>query len=223
MGLKSIIKGILGPAVISVTKQKIGQATHHFRSVTSSPLNIQDKHLHLGCGDRRLKGFINVDSLQTVATDIVSDISKLHEFEAGSVTSIYACHVCEHFAHDEIPPLFNRWFELLKPGGHLRISVPDIDRVVKIYIQNWDHFQTPGNAPWIGLIYGGQKDQYDFHKTGFNFTWMKHLLTQAGFVEIQEYPHLPHFAGEDVVDLSIARAPFEDFFSLNVIATKPSF
>ena len=41
-------------------------------------------------------------------------------------------------------------------GGEIRISVPDIDRIVRIYTRNWEHFQTEGNSPWIGLIYGGQ-------------------------------------------------------------------
>lgn len=176
--------------------------------------------LHLGCGNVRLPDFCNVDILMTPAVDVISDISKLDNFKDESIELIYACHVLEHFSHDEAVAVLQRWFEVLKPGGELRVSVPDIDRIVKIYTDNWQHFQTPGNSPWIGLLYGGQGDPYDFHKTGFNFCWMKHLLEKVGFAQISEYPHEPHFV-PGVNDASLAHEPFGQFLSLNVLARKP--
>lgn len=178
------------------------------------------KRLHLGCGNIRLPGFCNVDILTTAAVDVISDISKLDNFADDSIELIYACHVLEHFSHDEAINVLRRWFEVLKPGGKLRISVPDIDRIVKIYHENWQHFQTTGNSPWVGLLYGGQGDPYDFHKTGFNFCWMRYLLEDIGFVEVAEYPHEPHFI-PGVVDASLAKEPFGKFLSLNVVARKP--
>lgn len=178
------------------------------------------KRLHLGCGSIRLPGFCNVDILATPAVDVKSDISKLDNFSDNSIELIYACHVLEHFSHVEAVLVLRRWFEVLAPGGELRISVPDIDRIVKIYIDNWQHFQTPGNSPWIGLLYGGQGDPYDFHKTGFNFCWMRHLLEGIGYTQVAEYPHEPHFV-PGVVDASLAKEPFGCFLSLNVVAFKP--
>lgn len=176
--------------------------------------------LHLGCGQIRLPGFCNVDILATPAVDFVADISRLNEFTDNSIEQIYACHVLEHFSHDEAVTVLRRWFEVLKPGGELRISVPDLDRIVRVYVDNWQHFQTPGNSPWIGLIYGGQGDPYDFHKTGFNFCWMRHLLEGIGYMDVAEYPHEPHFV-PGAVDASLAKEPFGRFLSLNVVAKKP--
>lgn len=176
--------------------------------------------LHLGCGRIRLPGFCNVDILRTPAADVVSDISTLEVFPDESVGLIYACHVLEHFSHVDAVRVLTRWFTVLKPGGELRISVPDIDRIVKIYVKNWQHFQTPGHSPWVGLLYGGQGDPYDFHKTGFNYCWMKHLLEGIGFIDVIEYPHEPHFI-PGTVDASLANEPFGEFLSLNVLARKP--
>lgn len=191
----------------------------HKRSPRMNPADA--KRLHLGCGNIRLTGFCNVDILTTSAVDVVSDISKLENFSDNSIELIYACHVLEHFSHDEAVDVLRRWFDVLMPGGQLRVSVPDIDRIVKIYSDNWKHFQTPGNSPWIGLLYGGQGDPYDFHKTGFNFCWMQHLLKKIGFEEIEEYPHEPHFVA-GVADASLAKEPFGRYLSLNVIAKKPA-
>jgi predicted SAM-dependent methyltransferase len=128
--------------------------------------------------------------------------------------------VLEHFGHNEIIPVLKRWFEVLQPGGILRISVPDIDRIVKIYIKNMPHFERRGNTPWIGLIYGGQSTPYDFHKTGFNANWLGNLLEQAGFINPCEYPNSPHFI-PGLIDASLANVPFNEYVSLNMMAEKP--
>ena len=203
-----------------LVRRVLGKATAMIRRSTISTNPSDVKRLHLGCGNIRLPGFCNVDILATTAVDVISDISKLDNFADSSIEQIYACHVLEHFSHDEAVRVLRRWFEVLAPGGELRVSVPDIDRIVKIYIDNWQHFQTPGNTPWIGLLYGGQGDPYDFHKTGFNFCWMRHLLDEIGYVQIAEYPHEPHFV-PGVVDASLAKEPFGQFLSLNVVARKP--
>ncbi|MEW6600678.1 MAG: glycosyltransferase [Nitrospirota bacterium] len=177
--------------------------------------------LHLGCGEISVPGFINVDiDPKLPAVDMVDDISRLERFRENSAAVIYACHILEHFANDEVLPVLRRWHEVLEPGGEIRISVPDIDRIVEIYSKNNKHFLTPPNTPWIGLIYGGQTDPYDFHKTGFNFTYLKYLMEQAGFTDIEEYPHEPHWLGISG-DASMAREPFNAYISLNIKAAKP--
>lgn len=174
--------------------------------------------LHLGCGRVHIKGWCNVDIYPGPSADIVDDISVLRKFQNDSAKRIYACHCLEHFSHEEIPIILRRWLQVLRPAGELRISVPDLDKVVRLYLKHWEHFQTPGNSPWIGLIYGGQGDPFDFHKTGFNFAWMKFLLETAGFVGVEEYPVRPHFLG--IRDGSLAEGLAGEAISLNVVAFK---
>lgn len=177
------------------------------------------ERLHLGCGNIHIDGWCNVDVIKTGATDLVADITALAGIPNNSVQTIYTCHALEHFSTSAIPGILRRWHEVLRPGGELRISVPDLDRITKIYQNNIGHFQVDGNQPWIALIYGGQKDQFDFHRTGFNFNWMRHLLKDAGFREVEQYEHSPHFI-EGVIDNSLANAPFGEYISLNVRAVK---
>ncbi len=179
------------------------------------------QNLHLGCGNIHINGWCNVDVIPTGATDLVLDIATLPGVKNSSVERIYSCHVLEHFSANEIPKILNRWFEVLTPGGEIRISVPDLDSITRIYQKNIAHFQKPGNQPWIALIYGGQKDPYDFHKTGFNFCYMKWLLDGYGFINISQYDHEPHFI-PGVLDNSSANAQFGEYISLNVMAFKPT-
>jgi predicted SAM-dependent methyltransferase len=175
--------------------------------------------LHLGCGNIHIPGWCNVDAIRTGAADLILDIASLPGIQNDRVDKIYSCHVLEHFAHAEIEGILRRWHKVLRPGGEIRISVPDLDAITRIYQKNINHFQVSGNQPWIALFYGGQKDKYDFHKTGFNFCWLKVLLESSGFVAITRYPHLPHFI-PGVVDNSLANKPFGEFISLNVLGKK---
>jgi predicted SAM-dependent methyltransferase len=109
---------------------------------------------------------------------------------------------------------------VLRPGGIIRISVPDIDKIVKIYFKHLPYFQHEDVSPWIGLIYGGQSSQYDYHKTGFNANWLKSLLESAGFINCEEYPHSPHFI-PGFQDDSLGNATFNEYISLNMRALKP--
>jgi predicted SAM-dependent methyltransferase len=182
--------------------------------------NFNMNSLHLGCGNIHIKGYCNVDDIPTGSTDLILDIASLPGIKNDSIGKIYSCHVLEHFSTGMIDSILARWYQVLLPGGELRISVPDLDAITRIYQKNIKHFQTPGNQPWVALIYGGQKDIYDFHKTGFNYCWMKYLLENAGFENIQSYEHTPHFI-PGVIDNSQAMDPFGEYISLNVLATKP--
>lgn len=223
--IRNIVKAITTPQ----QRQWIRQALARLRPRPSQPAApaFVDRfdsfrppyRLHLGCGSVRLAGFCNVDALPSPAVDVLDDIRTLRRFPDGSVQEIYTCHVLEHFAHDEVEPLLRRWRDLLQPGGKLRISVPDMDRIVQVYARNFDHFQKPGHTPWIGLIYGGQTTPYDFHKTGFNACWLRHLLERNGFTDCREYPHLPHFV-PGTQDASLVKEPFGEFLSLNMVATR---
>ncbi|MBT8609373.1 methyltransferase [Polynucleobacter paneuropaeus] len=222
--LKEAIKNMLSPEQIA-TAHKIKSAIlgkPKKEKIERLPLSHFGPpfRLHLGCGNVVLDGFCNVDIMDESTVDFVDDISTLSKFKKNSVSEIYSCHVLEHFSHKEILPILSRWFEALAPSGVLRISVPDIDRIVRVYHKNFAHFEKPGHTPWIGLIYGGQTTPYDFHKTGFNFCWLKYLLEQVGFQDCQEYPHEPHFV-PGTTDGSLVKEPFGEFLSLNMMAIKP--
>ncbi len=103
--------------------------------------------LHLGSGSVYIPGFINVDVDRNLHADVYDDISNLKQFKDNQYELVYACHVLEHFSHDEVPHVLRNWARVLKPGGEIYIFVPDIDRIVQIYPENWEHFQTSGNTP----------------------------------------------------------------------------
>lgn len=184
------------------------------------PLN-----LHLGCGTKLIHGFVNVDVLETVGADVVDDVFALKTFDAGCADLIYSSHCLEHVSRNYFKEALKRWHEVLKPGGILRIAVPDIRAAMEWYLKtfNLDDIQ--------GLLWGGQRDEHDIHFIGWDEKTMTRDLTEAGFMNVKRYDwrETSHYYVDDYasaclpyVSYKTRKGPIENFpVSLNMECQKP--
>lgn len=139
--------------------------------------------LHLGCGPRYIPGFIHVDALSAPHVDIVGPVERL-PMDDASATLIYASHVLEHFGRFEYRAVLEEWFRVLKPGGTLRLSVPDFAACAEIYYESG---LVDGLSGLVGLIVGGQRDNYDYHKMIFDEAFLRRELLDIGFRTVQRW------------------------------------
>lgn len=176
--------------------------------------------LHIGCGNRFLPGWIHIDVADFDHIDHKCDIKNIETiFAKESVDEIYACHVIEHLGRHEVSNMFISLFNILKPGGKLRIAVPDIENAIQLYNKG-----TPLYPTLYGLLWGGQRNNCDFHYIGFDLKTLSNQLCEIGFKDIERYDWR-NFLPQDYDDYSRACIPHMDFdngtsVSLNVIATK---
>ena len=83
--------------------------------------------LNLGCGDKILDGWVNVDKYNTFKVDIVHDLESIpYPFEDDSVDEILLSHVLEHLGQN--PNTFNdiikELYRICKNNCVINISVP---------------------------------------------------------------------------------------------------
>jgi hypothetical protein len=142
---------------------------------------LKNIKLHLGCGNKHINDFINIDVRKIEEVDLVDDISKLTSFTINSVDLIYASHVLEHFGRNEYINVLKRWYDLLKVGGVLRIEVPDFEKIVSYYNE------TKNLRILRGLLYGGQTYEQNFHYCSWDFNTLKDDLVLVGFTKVQKY------------------------------------
>jgi predicted SAM-dependent methyltransferase len=154
--------------------------------------------LHLGCGIRHIPGFIHVDIIDAPHIDYRCSVDNLCDFADGSVDLIYAAHVLEHFGRHEVEAVLKGWLRVLKPGGLARIAVPDFSAVAALYEQEG---LQDGFSGLVGLVCGGQRNQYDFHKIIFDEAFLSSLLMKVGFRAIRhwdwratEHTHIDDFS-----------------------------
>jgi len=109
--------------------------------------------LNLGGGNQKIPGFVNIDRLNG------QEAYPLPAYADGSVDEIRASHILEHFGHREVPEVLKEWVRVLKPGGVLKIAVPDFD-----YLVQHRHDELPLES----YLMGGQSDSNDYHKSIFS-------------------------------------------------------
>lgn len=144
--------------------------------------NIIHKRLHLGCGYTILHGFENIDIRKIDGIDKVTEVYPL-DYKGNTFDLVYASHLLEHFPRDQTLSVIKEWTRVLKQEGILRISVPDINALIKIYQQTNDLSQI------IGPLYGHQDYRYNYHYTIFDYTTLKQLMEKAGLTAIHPWDY----------------------------------
>ncbi len=142
------------------------------------PRNADGKVLlHIGCGPVRSPEFVNVDALPYAHVHVVTDnIEQLSGFSNESADLIYMCHVLEHMMRPRLESILREMHRILKPGGILRLSVPDFDRLVEVYEGSGRDMDAISEA-----LMGGQHSQYNVHYGVFNRRSLSELLVRCGF------------------------------------------
>jgi predicted SAM-dependent methyltransferase len=143
--------------------------------VTGQPVRYD-----IGAGNRRLDGFIPVDRRPVDG----NPPGEAYPLSLGGVPvpeaaadEIRASHVLEHFGHGLVPTVLAHWASRLKPGGRLRIAVPDFEWIARRYLDG-----EPINTQ--GYVMGGQTHADDFHATVFDRELLAELLIEAGLERI---------------------------------------
>ena len=178
--------------------------------------------LNLGCGPVQPDGWVNVDGsmraklasrfslLDRSLTRMgvlsptefsrqtkVLDLRKRLPFATDSVDCIYAGELWEHFEFEEGRKLTLECFRVLKPGGVLRVCVPDGDQFWRSYIEKLDRQLALPPARrdaselsrWIAMffrdictkrVFGSMGH---FHKWQYDEVQLVELFQAAGFLD----------------------------------------
>lgn len=147
--------------------------------------------------------------------DYISNAGDLSQFEEESIEAIYASHVLEHFYHsldNEMITTLTEWYRVLKKGGQLMISVPDLQTLGWLYCRPDVDVMTRMHL--MRIIFGGQINKYDVHKVGFDYEILCLYLAEVGFEQCKRVDSFNLF--NDCSTLYVMDTPI----SLNVIVTK---
>lgn len=153
-------------------------------------------YLNVGCGSNINSKFINLDYNWLPGIDLCWDLTKGIPINNNSLLGIYTEHCLEHISFEETKQALYNFFYLLKPGGTLRVIVPDAEIYLDAYQQTKGNNNTsfpyglsahniPKNevTPMIVVnsIFRGHEHQF-----AYDYLTLENMFKKQGFIKIQK-------------------------------------
>jgi predicted SAM-dependent methyltransferase len=173
------------------------------------------KLLNLGCGTRHHPDWTNVDFISTGEGVIAYDLKKGIPFDNNLFDVVYHSHVLEHFPKNEAKSFITECYRVLKPGGIMRVAVPDLERIVREYLIHMEGAlngskESAQNYEWIMLelydqtvrSYSGgamaeylfqpkiENEEYVFQRVGEEARRLRHTYLQQQAVQNKVKPNV---------------------------------
>jgi predicted SAM-dependent methyltransferase len=145
------------------------------------------KRLNWGCGNWRPEGWINSDLKDGPGIDITCDILKGLPLADDSLDYAVGIHSLPEMHFNDLVPALQELRRALKPGGVLRLALPDIDKGFDAYRRgDLSYFLVPDeDAKSIGAKFVTQMLWYGYSKLLFTRDFIEEKLRKAGFSEVR--------------------------------------
>lgn len=147
-----------------------------------------DLKINIGNGPFKHPGWINVDChISLKKDDVVCDLRRKWPLRSASAKYIFSEHVFEHFGYpDEIGHVLHECHRVLRPGGVLRVIVPDADRYLRAYADNDEDFvrRVGGDSVSNLSLVNTMMRENGFHRYAYNYSELEEVLKRAGFTSI---------------------------------------
>nr|WP_314835936.1 methyltransferase domain-containing protein [uncultured Flavobacterium sp.] len=114
------------------------------------------KLVNLGCGQRYHKDWTNIDFVSNSEDVIQHNLLDGIPINDNEVDLVYHSHVLEHFSKEQGVYFIKECYRVLKVNGIIRIAVPDLETIVKEYLNNLQlamegNVEAKHNYEWIKL------------------------------------------------------------------------
>lgn len=137
------------------------------------PTDNETKMLNIGCGVWFHPDWINID-LRGGADVICHNITEGLPFSDESFDVVYHSHLLEHIPRIKALPFMKECYRVLKPGGIVRVLVPDLEQIARLYLEKLvTARKCEAEYDWIMLELYDQCVRYE--SGGF----MEHYLRNA--------------------------------------------
>ena len=90
--------------------------------------------LNLGGGKERKERFYNLDLRKEPDVDVIADLSRNMPVRSSCCSLIYSAHFLEHLEWDDGRRFLEECYRCLKPGGCLRLLLPDFEKILSAYV-----------------------------------------------------------------------------------------
>jgi SAM-dependent methyltransferase len=145
------------------------------------------RRLNWGCGPITPYGWVNSDIQAWSGVDVVADIRAGLPLADDTFDYVVSIHALPEIAYGELDQTLAELRRLLKPGGTLRLALPDVDKAIAAYqAADVDYFLIPDDdvkclsgKMIVQLLWGGRS------RSIFTCEFAAELLVRNKFRSIQ--------------------------------------
>lgn len=142
------------------------------------------------CGGRnpwKPSEFLNVDIVDLPQVDLVFDIRQRFPIDDGVIAEIFSAATLEHFRERDNLHILREFFRILRHGGTLHISTPDLEAIAKGILDGED--LSVINQHLFGKYKGDTTEDYDLHRWMYPAPKMMEVLKDIGLTDIEQIPN----------------------------------
>jgi predicted SAM-dependent methyltransferase len=156
------------------------------RAESALPAPSGVRRLNWGCGEQPEPGWLNSDVKDVPGIDIVADVRSGLPLDSGTIDYVTSIHALPELPYPDLVPALKELHRVLKPGGVLRLVLPDLERGIEAF-QSGDrsYFHVPDeDARSIGSKFVTQMVWYGYSRSLFVPDFVEELLERAGFRQV---------------------------------------
>lgn len=166
-------------------QQLLGALVRNRRWLQRIPLA---DYLNIGCGPNARIGYINMD-YRWRPGQVCWDATRRLPLGDHSLKGVYTEHCLEHLPFQSIAPILAEIKRVLRPGGTVRIVVPDAELYVRRYISGepmpYAEFDKE-HGVYSPMMSINRIFRAHGHLYSYDFSTLSKLMENAGFLRISK-------------------------------------
>jgi SAM-dependent methyltransferase len=186
--LSGLARTLAPPAAAPVLRRMLTDMVRPWARCRAAALCARSPlRLHLGSGRFPKAGWVNIDLLGA-PVDLPWNLAAGIPFPSGSADAVFHEHLLEHLSLAEGYGLLRECARVLKPGGVLRLGVPDAGAYLRAYAGAGDfiHRLRPGRPTALLAV---QEVFYRHgHRSAYDQETLQLLCRAAGFGRVEPRP-----------------------------------
>ena len=183
------------PRIVTFRRRRVRGYLFRSRLIKAYLASHRVAKLQLGSAGNVMEGWLNT-SLRPRSADIVFlDVTEPFPFDDAVFDYVLSEHLIEHLPFNDGTLMLSECFRVLKPGGHIRLSTPDLAVVAGLVCQGdeksasyvrWIASSFPGDVPRESPAMVANNLFYNWgHRFLYDFAALKAALEEAGFVGVR--------------------------------------